>query len=112
MQNASLIAILSTTISPNDSLTEELNEDKAGSSDFVLIVFEVLPVQCVPCCSGVTFADVVQISLAANGFQVKPFKRAITFIYVIVSQNIFSVDLIVCTSVLLKTQKEVKYTNL
>lgn len=75
MQNTSLITILPTTISPNDSLTEELNENKAGSSDFVLIVFEVLLLQSVPCCSGVTFTDVVQMSLAASGFQVKPFER-------------------------------------
>lgn len=36
MQNTSLIATLPTTISPNDYLIEELNENKAGSSDFQL----------------------------------------------------------------------------
>lgn len=36
MQNTSLIALLPPTESPNDYLTEELNENKAGSSDFQL----------------------------------------------------------------------------
>lgn len=75
MQNTSVIATIPITISPNDYLTEELNENKAGSSDFVLnSVWSIATAVCALLFRG-HLHDVVQMSLAGSVFQVNSFER-------------------------------------
>lgn len=77
MQNTSLIATLPPQpISPNESLTEELDEDEAGSSESPFrFSFEASPLRRAACCSEVTFIDVVLMSSAGSVFQVHHMRK-------------------------------------